>query len=290
MRQMKIVNRITSRESVSLNKYLNEISKIPLIDGHQEVILAQKIRQGDKEALNTLVRANLRFVVSVAKQYQNQGFLLIELIGEGNQGLITAAEKFDETRGFKFISYAVWWIRQSILKFFMDHSRILKMPTNVIGSWNNKINNATSMLEQDLQRTPTDEEIAGKIGLEMDDYLLYREALQYHVSADAPVRPNDDDPTSIVETLTHEIQHDKAQEMSDESLQVEIKNILNSLTERDREILSDYFGLNEHRQTYSLDVIAEKLGLTRERVRQLKDKALKKAKKKLVFSGLEDYL
>jgi len=276
MRQLRISKQITNRDAASLDLYLHEISKLPLISAEDEVNLARAIRNGDRNALEMLIRANLRFVVSVAKQYQNQGLTLPDLINEGNLGLIKAAERFDETRGFKFISYAVWWIRQSILQAIAEQSRIVRLPLNKIGSIL-KINNAFIKLEQDYQREPMPEEIAELLKLQP---AIIEEALQtsnFHISADAPLRESDSDEYNLYDTLINIDEPSPDMSLMNSSLKIEIERAFATLDYREAEILRYNFGLiGEH--PLSIDEIAVVMILTRERVRQLKMKALKKLK------------
>ena len=264
MRQLKITKSITNRESASLDKYLQEIGKEEMISTEEEVELAQRIRKGDKKALEKLTRANLRFVVSVAKQYQNQGLSLPDLINEGNVGLIKAAEKFDETRGFKFISYAVWWIRQSILQALADQSRIVRLPLNQTGTVN-KINRALSKFEQEHERRPNVDELSEVIDLPMEKIGEAINANTYHVSVDAPFAEGDDN--SLLDVIINENSPMADRQLVRESLQAEIKTALLSLNERERNVVEAFFGINQPELT--LEEIGDKYGLTRERVRQI---------------------
>ena len=276
MRQLRISKQITNRDAASLDLYLHEISKLSLISAEEEVNLARGIKNGDQKALETLIQANLRFVVSVAKQYQNQGLTLPDLINEGNLGLIKAAQRFDETRGFKFISFAVWWIRQSILQAIAEQSRIVRLPLNKIGSLL-KINNAFTKLEQDYQREPMPNEIAELLKLEPN---IIQEALQtsnFHISADAPLRESDNDEYTLWDTLLNNDEPSPDISLLNNSLKIEIERALGTLETREAQILRYNFGLaGEH--VLSVDEIAVLMNLTRERVRQLKIKALKKLK------------
>ena len=276
MRHLKIAKQITNRDSASLELYLCEISKVNLISVDEEITLAQRIKQGDRGALEELIRSNLRFVVSVAKQYQNQGLSLPDLINEGNLGLIKAAERFDETRGFKFISYAVWWIRQSISQAIAEQSRIVRLPLNKIGSIS-KINKAFIKLEQDYQREPMPEEIAEMLKLQI---VLVKEALEtsnFHISADEPLHQSESDTITLYDTLINTDAHSPDLLLINNSLKIEIERALSTLSNREAEVLRYYFGLiGEHPLT--IDEIAGLLQLTSERVRQLKDKALKNLK------------
>jgi len=276
MRQLRISKQITNRDAASLDLYLHEIGKLNLISAEEEVNLGRAIKSGDQKALETLIQANLRFVVSVAKQYQNQGLTLPDLINEGNLGLIKAAQRFDETRGFKFISYAVWWIRQSILQAIAEQSRIVRLPLNKIGSLL-KINTAFIKLEQDYQREPMPDEIAELLRLEPN---IIQEALQssnFHISADAPLRESDSDEYTLWDTLISNDEPSPDISLLNNSLKVEIERALGTLEAREAQILRYNFGLiGEH--ALSIDEIAIVMNLTRERVRQLKMKALKKLK------------
>ena len=273
---IKISKQITNRDAASLDLYLHEISKLALISAEEEVNLARAIKSGDRKALETLIRSNLRFVVSVAKQYQNQGLTLPDLINEGNLGLIKAAERFDETRGFKFISYAVWWIRQAILQAIAEQSRIVRLPLNKIGSIL-KINNAFIKLEQDFQREPIPEEIAEMLKLEPS---IIEEAMQssnFHISTDAPLRESESEEYTLYDTLINSDEPSPDFSLINTSLKIEIERALATLENREAEILRYNFGLiGEH--ALSIDEIAVVMSLTRERVRQLKMKALKKLK------------
>ena len=271
MRQLKITKSITNRESASLDKYLQEIGKEEMISTEEEVELAQRIRKGDRKALEKLTKANLRFVVSVAKQYQNQGLSLPDLINEGNVGLIKAAEKFDETRGFKFISYAVWWIRQSILQAIADQSRIVRLPLNQLGAVN-KINRALSKFEQEHERRPNIEELSESIDLPMEKIGEAMTANTYHVSVDAPFAEGDDN--SLLDIMINENSPMADRQLVKESLQAEINTALKSLNERERNVVQAFFGINHPEMT--LEEIGDKYGLTRERVRQIKEKAIRR--------------
>ena len=285
MRQLKITKSITNRESEALDKYLQEIGKEELISPDEEVELAQRIKKGDKNALERLTKANLRFVVSVAKQYQNQGLSLPDLINEGNLGLIKAAEKFDETRGFKFISYAVWWIRQSILQAIADQSRIVRLPLNQVGSVN-KINRALSKFEQENERRPSAQELSEHIDLPQEKIDEAMSANTRHVSVDAPLS-NDED-GSLLDLLVNADAPLADSHLVDESLKAEIEHALLTLKERERGIIKAYFGIGEPEQT--LDEIGARFGLTRERVRQLKEKALQRLRNNNKQNILKTYL
>ncbi len=287
MRQLKITKSITNRENASLDKYLQEIGREELITVEEEVELAQRIRKGDRRALDKLTKANLRFVVSVAKQYQNQGLSLPDLINEGNLGLIKAAEKFDETRGFKFISYAVWWIRQSILQALAEQSRIVRLPLNQIGSLN-KINKALAKFEQENERRPSVDELAEKLGAK-DQEDKIAETLKIsgrHVSVDAPFVEGEDN--SLLDVLVNDDSPIADNTLMDESLLVEINRALSTLTPRENEIVKLFFGIGGQEMT--LEEIGVKFGLTRERVRQIKEKAIKKLKQDSKNKLLKSYL
>jgi len=274
MRQLKIAKQVMNRDSASLDVYLHEIGRFRLISVEEEVALARKIKTGDRNALETLIRSNLRFVVSVAKQYQNQGLTLPDLINEGNLGLIKSAGRYDETRGFKFISYAVWWIRQSILQSIAEHSRIIRLPLNKIGSIL-KINNAFTKLEQEYQREPMPEEIAEMLKLETKIVEEALETANFHVSADAPVYENENDENTLYDTLINYSEPSPDLSLIDDSLKIEISRALGTLGDREADILRFSFGLSGE-YPISIDEIANLLGVTPERVRQLKVKALKK--------------
>ena len=285
MRQLKITKSITNRESASLDKYLQEIGKEELITVEEEVELAQRIRKGDRTALEKLTRANLRFVVSVAKQYQNQGLSLPDLINEGNLGLIKAAEKFDETRGFKFISYAVWWIRQSILQALAEQSRIVRLPLNQVGSLN-KINKAFSKFEQEFERTPSPEELAEVLELPKEKITDTLKVSGRHVSVDAPFIEGEDN--SLLDVLTNSDSPIADKLLMDESLSKEIYRALTTLTERERDIIRYFFGIGCQEMT--LEEIGEKFALTRERVRQIKEKAIRRLRHASRSRLLKGYL
>ena len=285
MRQLKITKSITNRESASLDKYLQEIGKEEMISMEEEVELAQRIRRGDKRALEKLTKANLRFVVSVAKQYQNQGLSLPDLINEGNVGLIKAAEKFDETRGFKFISYAVWWIRQSILQALADQSRIVRLPLNQTGAVN-KINRALSKFEQENERRPNVEELSEVIDLPMEKIGEAMTANTYHVSVDAPFAEGDDN--SLLDIMINENSPMADRQLVKESLQAEIKTALKVLNERERNVVEAFFGIDRPEMT--LEEIGERYGLTRERVRQIKEKAIRRLRNSTKNKMLKTYL
>lgn len=286
MRQLKITQSITNRESQSLDKYLHEIGKVDLITAEEEVILAQKIREGDQAALERLTKTNLRFVVSVAKQYQNQGLTLGDLINEGNLGLIKAAKRFDETKGFKFISYAVWWIRQSILQAIAEQSRIVRLPLNQVGSLS-KISKAYSKLEQEYEREPSPEELADILETTVDKVSDTLSNSGRHVSMDAPFVQGEEN--TLLDVLENQ-DPDTDSSLIDESLSEEIKRSLATLTEREREIIVLFFGLGGINHQLSLEEIGEKFNLTRERVRQIKDKALQRLRHTSRSRILKSYL
>ena len=285
MRQLKITKSITNRESASLDKYLQEIGREELVTPDEEVELAQRIRKGDQEALEKLTRANLRFVVSVAKQYQNQGLSLPDLINEGNLGLIKAAEKFDETRGFKFISYAVWWIRQSILQALAEQSRIVRLPLNQVGSLN-KINKALSKFEQENERQPSNEELSEMIDVPKDKISDTLRVGSRHVSVDAPFVEGEDN--SLLDVLPNDDSPSADRGLVNESLNTEIERALSTLTDREREIIKSFFGIGCQEMT--LEEIGERFGLTRERVRQIKEKAIRRLKSPSRSKLLKSYL
>ena len=285
MRQLKITKSITNRESASLDKYLQEIGREELVSPEEEVELAQRIRQGDQVALEKLTRANLRFVVSVAKQYQNQGLSLPDLINEGNLGLIKAAEKFDETRGFKFISYAVWWIRQSILQALAEQSRIVRLPLNQVGSLN-KINKALGRFEQENERQPSTQELADMIDIPKDKIDDTLRVSGRHVSMDAPFVDGEDN--SLLDVLPNDDSPMADRGLNKESLRTEVERALQVLTPREREIIKCFFGIGCQEMT--LEEIGENLDLTRERVRQIKEKAIRKLKKPSASKLLVTYL
>ena len=285
MRQLKITKSITNRESASLDKYLQEIGKEDLITVEEEVELAQRIRKGDQKALEKLTRANLRFVVSVAKQYQNQGLSLPDLINEGNLGLIKAAEKFDETRVFKFISYAVWWIRQSILQALAEQSRIVRLPLNQVGSLN-KINKAFSRFEQENERRPSPEELADSLDLPAEKVADTLRVSGRHISVDAPFVEGEDN--SLLDVLVNDDSPIADRTLINESLSTEVERALSTLTERERDIIKLFFGINTQEMT--LEEIGEKFGLTRERVRQIKEKAIRRLRHSSRSKLLKTYL
>ena len=286
MRQLKITKQVTNRETASLDKYLQEIGKVDLITADEEVELAQKIKAGDQKALEKLTKANLRFVVSVAKQYQNQGLTLPDLINEGNLGLIKAAQRFDETRGFKFISYAVWWIRQSILQALAEQSRIVRLPLNQVGSLN-KINKAYSKLEQEFEREPSADEIAELLDLPIDKVSDTMKVSGRHVSMDAPFANGEE--SSLLDVL---VNHDSLKADAGlimESLSKEIDRALSTLTERERDVVKLFFGIGLN-HGLTLEEIGDKFDLTRERVRQIKEKAIRRLRHSSRSKLLQQYL
>ena len=285
MRQLKITQSITNRESASLDKYLQDIGHEELLTTDEEVELAQRIKKGDRKALEKLTKANLRFVVSVAKQYQNHGLSLPDLINEGNMGLIKSAEKFDETRGFKFISYAVWWIRQSILQAIAEQSRIVRMPLNQVGSAN-KINKVLNEFEQLHERRPSIDEIADKVDIPHDKIEDAMNINTRHISVDAPL--SDGDTNNLLDVLQNEDSPMADKTLVMESLREEIKRALQTLNERERMVTEAFFGINQPEMT--LEEIGTKHGLTRERVRQIKEKAIRKLRKNTKNKLLKSYL
>ena len=286
MRQLNITKQVTNRETASLDKYLHDIGKVELITAEEEVELARKIKDGDQEALEKLTKANLRFVVSVAKQYQNQGLSLPDLINEGNLGLIKAAQRFDETRGFKFISYAVWWIRQSILQAIADQSRIVRLPLNQVGVIN-KIKKETARLEQQLKRVPTTEEIAEAIDLPVYKVSEIMKMNTHPQSIDSPISPNEE--TRFVDIFVHDNDEDTDTLLMQESLASEIHDLLNTLPEKEREVLMLFFGIGTSHE-HTLDEIGDILELSRERVRQIKERALKRLRQNTKNKNLKGYL
>jgi RNA polymerase primary sigma factor len=288
MRQLKITKQVTNRETASLDKYLQEIGRVDLITAEEEVQLARRIREGDKAALERLTKANLRFVVSVAKQYQNQGMSLPDLINEGNVGLIKAAERFDETRGFKFISYAVWWIRQSILQALAEQARIVRLPLNKIGTIN-KINRAFSELEQRLERPPSADEMAELLDCSVEDVRQSLGNNGRHVSMDAPLVDGDESSSSMYDVLPNDSLPGPEKNLVIESLQRDIERSLSTLTMREGEVVRLYFGLNGI-SPLTLEEIGEQFELTRERVRQIKEKAIRRLKHTSRSRTLQTYL
>jgi RNA polymerase primary sigma factor len=288
MRQLKITKQVTNREALSLDKYLHEIGKVELLTADEEVTLAKRIKKGDRKALERLVNANLRFVVSVSKQYQNQGLSLPDLINEGNLGLIKAAQRFDETRGFKFISYAVWWIRQSILQALAEQSRIVRLPLNKIGSIN-KINKTFAQLEQEFQREPSPEEVAKILDLHPKVVEDSMNASNHHVSMDAPLKEDENTGNNLYDIMFSQDSPSPDNKLIGESLREEIERSLATLGEREAEVLRYYFGLNGYRP-HTLEEIGQEFDLTRERVRQIKEKAIKKLKNQYRNRLLKSYL
>jgi RNA polymerase primary sigma factor len=288
MRQLKITKQVTNRETASLDKYLQEIGRVDLITAEEEVELARRIKQGDQVALEKLTKANLRFVVSGSKQYQNQGLSLPDLINEGNLGLIKAAQRFDETRGFKFISYAVWWIRQSILQALAEQSRIVRLPLNKIGSIN-KINKAFARLEQEFERPPTAAELAETLDMTLDEVKQSMKNAGRHVSMDAPLKDGDDSSSTMYDVMRTSDTPSPDTDLMNESLRKEIERSLRTLTPREGDVVRLYFGLNgEHPMT--LEEIGERFDLTRERVRQIKEKAIRRLKHTSRSRILKGYL
>ncbi|MGB3591012.1 MAG: RNA polymerase sigma factor RpoD/SigA [Nonlabens sp.] len=286
MRQLKITKQVTNRESKSLDKYLQDISKIDLITAEEEVELAQRIKKGDQRALEKLTTANLRFVVSVAKQYQNQGLKLPDLINEGNAGLVKAAKRFDETRGFKFISYAVWWIRQSILQALAEQSRIVRVPLNKIGSIN-KINKAFSHLEQLHERPPSPEELAKELDMTVSDVKQSLKNAGRHVSMDAPLKEGET--SNLYDVVRSGESPNPDRELMHESLTLEITRALETLSQKEADVISLYFGIG-NQQPMSLEEIGETFDLTRERVRQIKEKGIKRLRQNSRSKILKSYL
>lgn len=288
MRQLKITNKITSRESLALDKYLNDISKIDLLEPEEEAVLAKKIREGDKEALERLTRANLRFVVSVAKQYQNQGLSLSDLINEGNVGLMKAAKRFDESKGFKFISYAVWWIRQSILQAIVEYSRMVRLPLNKVALFQ-KVKNARNSFIQEFEREPSIAELAAALDVspkEVEDIL---ENGSSHLSLDAPVGGEVDASATMLDFYMDGESEAPDLELMNESLADEVKIGLSALAPREMDVLVLYYGLGDE-SAMNLEEIGHRFGLTRERVRQIKERALRRLRKKINKANLRSYL
>jgi RNA polymerase primary sigma factor len=286
--KLKITKQFTNRESKSLDQYLQEIGKVDLLTPDQEIELAIRIKKGDKLALESLTKANLRFVVSVAKQFQNQGLSLGDLINEGNLGLIKAAQRFDETRGFKFISYAVWWIRQSIMQAIAEQSRIVRLPLNRVGSLG-KLSKAYRDLEQEFERKPTTEELAQVLDMNVEEVADTMQLYGRHVSMDAPLKEGDDNKNSLGDILVNDQQPSPDGILMKESLKQEVENVLSTLNEREAEVIKLYFGINsEHAAT--LEEIGERFNLTRERVRQIKEKALRSLRYASRSSSLKAYL
>jgi RNA polymerase primary sigma factor len=287
MRQLKITNKITARESLALDKYLNDIGKIPMLTAEDETELARRIREGDQEALDKLTRANLRFVVSVAKQYQNQGLSLSDLINEGNVGLMKAAKRFDETKGFKFISYAVWWIRQSILQAIVEYSRIVRLPLNKVGSYN-KVNEAYLSFIQEFEREPTNAELADVLQMTEKEVANMMRSNGRHVSVDAPISGEEGDST-MLDMISGEGNLEPDTALMEQSLKEEVKQGLSILNIREVEVLSAYYGLDGNKPL-TLEEIGELFGLTRERVRQIKERAIRRLRKSYNRNNLRSYL
>ncbi len=288
MRQLKITNKITSRESLALEKYLSDIGKIPMLSAEAEAELARRIREGDEGALETLTRSNLRFVVSVAKQYQNQGLTLSDLINEGNVGLMKAARRFDETKGFKFISYAVWWIRQSILQAIVEHSRLVRLPTNKVGSYN-KVNEAFTNFLQEYEREPTDEELAVELEMSPKEVSNMMRSTVRHISMDSPLGGEDSDAT-MLDLYRDEDERTPDSHLLDESMREEVEFALSQLNPREVDVIKDYFGLNERRKALTLEEIGAEYGLTRERVRQIKERAINRLRRADNKIDMKSYL
>jgi len=287
MRQLKITNKITARESLALDKYLNDIGKIPMLTADEEAELAKRIREGDQVALEKLTKANLRFVVSVAKQYQNQGLSLSDLINEGNVGLMKAAKRFDETKGFKFISYAVWWIRQSILQAIVEYSRIVRLPLNKVGSYN-KVNEAFLSFVQEFEREPTNEELAELLEMTPKEVSNMLKGNGRHLSVDAPLSGEDGDST-MLDVITNDGDVSPDETLMEQSLKEEVQQGLSILSPREVEVLSAYYGLNGHK-ALTLEEIGELYSLTRERVRQIKERAIRRLRKAYNRNALKSYL
>jgi RNA polymerase primary sigma factor len=288
MRQLKITNKITSRESIALDKYLNDIGKLDMLTPEQETELARRIKQGDSDALEKLTQGNLRFVVSVSKQYQNQGLSLSDLINEGNLGLLKAARRFDETRGFKFISYAVWWIRQSILQAITEHARIVRMPVNKAGSVKKILDMQTAFMQQ-YEREPTDEEMAEILSItpkQVHDILTNSSR---HISFDAPLSAGEDSDGSLLDVYQSEENSEPDQKLMIQSLSEDLQHTLDGLAPREREVIICYFGLDGNKPL-TLEEIGEKFDLTRERVRQIKDRAISRLRRSSKSADLRSYL
>lgn len=288
MRQLKITNKITNRESLSLDKYLNDISKIDMLTADQEAALARRIREGDKEALEIMTKSNLRFVVSVAKQYQNQGLSLSDLINEGNVGLIKAAKRFDETRGFKFISYAVWWIRQSILQAIVEYSRIVRLPLNKVSGYN-KVNEAYVTFVQRFEREPSHEELAELLDISEKDVSNMLQGGRKHVSFDAPISNEEGSDATMLDLMIYDEDGGPDLKLMEQSLKDEVRNGLAFLSPREVDVLSAYYGLNGN-SALTLEEIGDLFGLTRERVRQIKERAIRRLRKSVNRNDLKSYL
>jgi len=285
---LKITKQFTNRESKSLDQYLQEIGKVDLLTPDMEITLAIRIKKGDMLAQEQLIKANLRFVVSVAKQFQNQGLSLGDLINEGNIGLIKAAQRFDETRGFKFISYAVWWVRQSIMQAIADQSRVVRLPLNRVGNLT-KISKAYRDLEQEYERKPTTDELAKILDMTADEVAYALQISGRHVSMDAPLKTGDENKNSLIDVLPNDEQPLPDKELMKESLKKEINRALSTLTEREREVIKLYFGLNKE-HSLTLEEIGERFNLTRERVRQIKEKAIRRLRHTSRSRNLKNYL
>lgn len=286
MRQLKITHQITNRDSESLERYLQEIGKVELLTPEQEAELAKRIKTGDQAALESLTKANLRFVVSVAKQYQNQGLTLSDLINEGNVGLIKAAKRFDETKGFKFISYAVWWIRQSIMQSLVEQSRMVRLPLNKIGSYN-RLNKLVANFEQEFEREPTNDELADLLNVSVKDIKEMLKGITRHMSMDAPI--GDSDESTMKDLMVDEGDNKPDKTLITDSLRSDIIRVMSVLSRRDAEIVACFFGINGRTQM-NLDEIGEKFDLTRERVRQIKEKAIRRLRKTRSRNSLKTYL
>lgn len=287
MRQLKISNKITNRESLSLDKYLNDISKIDLLTADEEADLARRIRNGDKEALEKMTKANLRFVVSVSKQYQNQGLSLSDLINEGNVGLMKAAKRFDETKGFKFISYAVWWIRQSILQAIVEHARIVRLPLNKVGSYN-KVSEAVVSFVQEFEREPSDEELGEILDMKPKAVTKMKQNGSRHLSFDAPIGGEDGEIT-MLDLMTFDIADSPDMKLMEDSLKEEVQYGLSMLSPREVDVIAAYYGLRGN-NAMTLEEIGELYGLTRERVRQIKERAIRRLRKSVNKDALKSYL
>lgn len=287
MRQLKITNKITSRESLALDKYLTDIGRIELLTPEEETDLAKRIREGDSLALEKLTKANLRFVVSVAKQYQNHGLSLSDLINEGNVGLMKAAKRFDESKGFKFISYAVWWIRQSILQAIVEYSRMVRLPLNKVNMYS-KVNEAFLSFVQEFEREPTNEELGDLLNMNPNDVASVLSGAGKHLSVDAPLT-DDEGSISMIDTMTMGEEESPDLKLMEQSLREDVKYGLSVLSPREMQVLSAYFGI-DHSKALTLEEIGEMYGLTRERVRQIKDRALRRLKKSMSNSSMRSYL
>lgn len=287
MRQLKITHKITTRESLALDKYLNDIGKIAMLTPEDEAALARRIKEGDQNALDNLTKANLRFVVSVAKQYQNQGLSLSDLINEGNVGLMKAARRFDETKGFKFISYAVWWIRQSILQAIVENSRIVRMPLNKVGSYN-KVNEAFIGFVQEFEREPSDDELAELLDMSPREVQTMLQSTVRHISFDAPLANSEDGDSTMLDVFMPETGDEPDIDLMAESLREEVAQGLSMLSPREMEVIASYYGLNGYK-ALTLEEIGELYGLTRERVRQIKERAIRRLRKSY-SSTLKTYL